>query len=117
MTRVSNAEQSVQQQPVEDVVPAVQTSGTPLEGQVSQLNTLIIGVIIVLSLALGGFLTNSLAQYQSSYTDLRDEVKTQNDKIDNLINTLQTSQNLTTARQQDIAPIDMQQTPAPVGAQ
>lgn len=59
---------------------------------VKRLNNLMVGVIVVLSIAAGGLLVNALAAYQSSYTDLRDQVKAQNDKIDALTKALREGQ-------------------------
>jgi len=46
-------------------------------------------VVIVLLTVIGGMITTAVAQYQSSYNDLRDEVKIQNDKIDRLADLLE----------------------------
>lgn len=54
------------------------------QNEVSVLRWLMVGIIFVLLTTILGFVTNAVAEYRSSYTDLRDEVKAQNDKIDRL---------------------------------
>lgn len=62
---------------------------TARKEDVDFLKWLMVGVVLVLGLAFGGMLTNYLAEKKTSYTDLRDEVKAQNQKIDNLTQELQ----------------------------
>lgn len=59
-------------------------SATVKKEEVDFLKWLMVGVILVLGIALGGLLTNYLAEKKASFTDLRDEVKSQNDKIEAL---------------------------------
>jgi cell division protein FtsB len=57
------------------------TSGFAKQEEVTFLKWLMIGIIIVLALALGGFLTNTEAERKASYSDLQKQIQDQNTQI------------------------------------
>lgn len=69
-----------------------------VKSDIKRLNWVMVGVVVVtiglvltLVFALGGMLTSNMAEKQASYEDLKDQVTTQNAKIDALtqaVNTL-----------------------------
>ncbi len=74
------------------------SKGKALENRVEQINTLMIGVVIVLLVGFAGtfvaaatMLVDSFNNKQATYQDLRDKVQEQNAKIDELTQTLQKS--------------------------
>jgi len=67
-------------------------SQTAPKAEVDFLKWLMVGVVLVLGIAVGGFLTTSMAAKQAAYEDLRDKVVTQSDKIDSLTRALQDEQ-------------------------
>lgn len=52
------------------------------KADVDFLKWLMVGVVLVMGIAIGGLLTNELAQKQSSYESLKNRVSDQNTKIE-----------------------------------
>jgi hypothetical protein len=67
------------------------TSGFAKQEEVTFLKWLMIGIIIVLALALGGFLTNTEAERKASYSDLQKQIQDQNTQIQILTNQIKNS--------------------------
>ena len=74
----------------------IDTRLAPVVDDVKRLNRYMVAVIIVvvasvvaMLLTVGGIITNSLAEKQATYLDLRDQVKDNNTKIDVLIQKLE----------------------------